>query len=72
MDTSIPCTADLIGDPSVISRAQALRPAVAAAADETEERRRLAPALLDKLYEAKMFRLRLQDTKRHGGLLRRR
>ncbi|MEI6201726.1 MAG: hypothetical protein WCP68_07230, partial [Enhydrobacter sp.] len=57
MDTSIPSTADLAGDPSVISRAQALRPMVAAAADETEERRRLAPALLDKLHEARTVRV---------------
>ena len=66
MDTSIPTTADLAGDPSVISRAQALRPMVAAAADETEERRRLAPALLDKLHEAKMFRLLMPRTT--GGI----
>lgn len=66
LDTSIPSTADLAGDPSVISRAQALRPMVAAAADETEERRRLAPALLDKLHEAKMFRLLMPKTA--GGI----
>ena len=36
-----------------------VRPAVAAAADEIEERRRLPPALLDKLHEAKLFRLLL-------------
>jgi alkylation response protein AidB-like acyl-CoA dehydrogenase len=66
LDTSIPSPADLTGDPSVISRAQALRPAVAAAADETEERRRLAPALLDKLHEAKMFRLLMPRTT--GGI----
>ena len=57
MATSIPSTADLAGDQKVIALAEELRPAIAAAADETEERRRLAPALLDKLHAAKMFRL---------------
>ncbi len=66
MDTSIPSPADLAGDPSVIARAEALRPLVAAAADETEERRRLAPALLDKLHEAQMFRLLMP--KATGGI----
>ena len=66
MDTSIPSPAELAGDPKVIAIAQALQPAVAAAADETEERRRLAPALLDKLHEAKMFRLLMPRTT--GGI----
>jgi indole-3-acetate monooxygenase len=66
LDTSIPSPADLAGDPTVIARAHALRPVVAAAADETEERRRLAPALLDKLHEAKMFRLLMPRT--NGGI----
>jgi alkylation response protein AidB-like acyl-CoA dehydrogenase len=66
LDTSIPSPADLAGDPSVIARAEALRPLVAAAADETEERRRLAPALLDKLHEAQMFRLLMP--KATGGI----
>lgn len=58
MDTLIP-SADLAGDPAVISRAEALRPAVEAASNEIEETRRLPPALLDKLHEARMFRLLL-------------
>ncbi len=66
METSIPSSAELAGDPTVIAVAQALRPAVAAAADETEERRRLAPVLLDKLHEAKMFRLLMPRTS--GGI----
>jgi indole-3-acetate monooxygenase len=66
LDTSIPSSADLAGDPKVIALAQALRPAIVAAADETEERRRLAPALLDKLHEAKMFRLLMPRTT--GGI----
>ena len=57
MDTLIPSTADLAGDPAVIARAEALRPAVEAAADEIEDRRRLPAALLDKLHEARLFRL---------------
>ena len=59
MDTLIPTSADLAGDQAVISRAEAVRPAVAAAAREIEDKRRLPPALLDKLHEAKLFRLLL-------------
>src|SRR3982074_2521931 len=50
---------DLVGDRTVISRAEAVRPAVAAASSEIESTRRLPPALLDKLHEAKLFRLLL-------------
>ena len=50
---------ELAGDRNVIARAEAVRAAVAAAADEIEERRRLPPALLDKLHEAELFRLLL-------------
>ncbi len=57
MDTLIPSSADLAGDPAVISRAEAMRPIVEAAADEIEEKRRLPSALLDKLHEAQMFRM---------------
>jgi alkylation response protein AidB-like acyl-CoA dehydrogenase len=57
LDTLIPSSADLAGDPAVISRAEAMRPVVEAAADEVEDRRRLPPALLDKLHEARLFRL---------------
>ncbi len=57
MDTLIPSAADLAGDPVVISRAEALRPAVEAASNQIEETRRLPPALLDKLHEARLFRL---------------
>ena len=59
MDTFIPTSADLAGDQTVISRAEALRPAVEAAASEIEETRRLPPVLLDKLHEARLFRLLL-------------
>src|SRR5471032_1043491 len=57
LDTLIPSSTDLAGDPAVISRAEALRPIVEAASDEIEDRRRLPPALLDKLHEARLFRL---------------
>jgi len=52
-------SADLAGDRTVISRAEGLRPAVAAASNEIEDARRLPPALLDKLHEAELFRLLL-------------
>jgi alkylation response protein AidB-like acyl-CoA dehydrogenase len=57
LDTLIPSSADLAGDPAVISRAEAVRPAVEAAADEIEDKRRLPEPLLDKLHEAQLFRL---------------
>jgi len=50
---------DLAGDPGVIARANAVSAAVAAASDEIEASRRLPPALLDRLHEAKLFRLLL-------------
>jgi alkylation response protein AidB-like acyl-CoA dehydrogenase len=59
LDTLIPSAADLAGDPAVISRAEALRPAVEAASNQIEETRRLPPALLDRLHEARLFRLLL-------------
>ncbi len=43
----------------MISRAEAVRTAVAAASDEIESSRRLPPALLDKLHGAGLFRLLL-------------
>lgn len=52
-------SAELAGDRHVVARAEAVRSAVAAAADEIEERRRLPTALLDKLHEAELFRLLL-------------
>src|SRR6201990_840275 len=55
----IATSANLAGDPSVISRAEALRPAVDAASNEIESTRRLPPALLDKLHAAGLFRLLL-------------
>jgi indole-3-acetate monooxygenase len=55
----IATSAELAGDRSVIARAEALRPLVAAASDEIERDRRLPPALLDKLHEAQLFRLLL-------------
>lgn len=59
LDTLIPSAADLAGDPAVISRAETVRPAVEAASNEIEDTRRLPPALLDKLHEARLFRLLL-------------
>jgi alkylation response protein AidB-like acyl-CoA dehydrogenase len=55
----IASSADLAGDPNVISRAEAVRAAVTAAANEIESTRRLPPALLDRLHEAGLFRLLL-------------
>src|ERR1700716_3417372 len=52
-------SADLAGDQSVISRAEAVRSAVGAASHEIESTRRLPSALLDKLHEAGLFRLLL-------------
>jgi hypothetical protein len=59
LETLIASSADLAGDQNVISRAEAVRPAVAAASGEIENTRRLPPALLDKLHEARLFRLLL-------------
>lgn len=59
MDTLIPSAADLAGDTAIVSRAEALRPLVEAASNEIEEKRRLPPALLDRLHEARLFRLLL-------------
>ena len=59
MDTLIPTSTDLAGDQTVIARAEALRPIVEAASNEIETQRRLPPALLDKLHEARLFRLLL-------------
>src|SRR5580700_10651120 len=55
----IATSAELAGDRDVVSRAEAVRAAVAAASDEVEDARRLPPALLDKLHEAGLFRLLL-------------
>src|SRR5216683_3286711 len=52
-------SADLTGDVSVIARAEAVRPMVAAASNEIERDRRLPAALLDALHEAELFRLLL-------------
>lgn len=52
-------SADLKGDLTVISYAEAVRPKVAAAADEIETTRRLPPELLDTLHQARLFRLLL-------------
>ncbi len=43
----------------MIARAEAIRDAVAAAADHVEAMRRLPPDLLDRLHEARLFRLLL-------------
>jgi len=55
----IATSADLAGDQRVIARAEGVRPAVAAASNEVEATRRLPPALLDKLHDARLFRLLL-------------
>jgi alkylation response protein AidB-like acyl-CoA dehydrogenase len=47
----------MAGDPALISKAEALRPVVEAHSNEIEEKRRLPPALLDRLHEARLFRL---------------
>jgi alkylation response protein AidB-like acyl-CoA dehydrogenase len=65
LDTLLTAT-DLAGDAGVIARAEAVRPAVAAAAPEIETNRRLPPALLDKLHEQKLFRLLMPKT--NGGI----
>jgi indole-3-acetate monooxygenase len=52
-------TSELAGDPTVIARARAVQPVVAAAANEIEETRRLPPALLDQLHDVRLFRLLL-------------
>jgi alkylation response protein AidB-like acyl-CoA dehydrogenase len=59
LDTLMLSSADLAGDRTVISRAEAVRPAVAAASDEIEATRRLPPELLDALHQARLFRLLL-------------
>lgn len=59
MDTVIPSPALLAGDQAIVSRAEALRPAVEAASDDIETTRRLPPALLERLHEARLFRLLL-------------
>jgi alkylation response protein AidB-like acyl-CoA dehydrogenase len=59
LDTLALTSADLAGDRGVIGRAEAVRPAVQAASNEIEETRRLPPALLDTLHEARLFRLLL-------------
>jgi alkylation response protein AidB-like acyl-CoA dehydrogenase len=59
LDTLMLSSADLAGDPTVIARAEAVRPAVAAASDEIEATRRLPPELLDTLHQARLFRLLL-------------
>jgi alkylation response protein AidB-like acyl-CoA dehydrogenase len=59
LDTLVATAADLAGDPGVIGRAEAIRPAVEAASNEIESTRRLPPALLDKLHDAGLFRLLL-------------
>ena len=59
LDMTIATSADLAIDQNLISRAEAVRPDVAAAANEIERTRRLPPALLDILHEARLFRLLL-------------
>ena len=59
LENLIATAAELAGDQMVIARAEALRPYVAAVGTEIEDSRRLPPALLDKLHDARLFRLLL-------------
>jgi alkylation response protein AidB-like acyl-CoA dehydrogenase len=59
LDTSILTADELAGDQAVVSRAEALRPLIESLSNEIEDGRRLTPALLDKLHEARLFRLLL-------------
>ncbi|MBR1212039.1 acyl-CoA dehydrogenase family protein [Bradyrhizobium sp. JYMT SZCCT0180] len=59
MDNLIATAADLAGDRAIIARAEAVRPEVAAAGNDIENKRRLPPALLDRLHDAQLFRLLL-------------
>jgi alkylation response protein AidB-like acyl-CoA dehydrogenase len=59
LDTLIPSSAELAGDPAIVERAEALRPLIEAASGEIEDKRRLTPEVLDKLHEARLFRLLL-------------
>jgi len=59
LDTLIPTSADLAGDQAVISRAGRSSRRSPPRASEIEDKRRLPPALLDRLHEAKLFRLLL-------------
>jgi alkylation response protein AidB-like acyl-CoA dehydrogenase len=59
LNTQIASSTDLAGDQAVIARAETVRPEVAAVSNEIEATRRLPPDLLDKLHDAKLFRLLL-------------
>jgi alkylation response protein AidB-like acyl-CoA dehydrogenase len=59
LETLVLSSADIAGDPAVIARAEAVRPFVEAASDEIEDGRRISRALLDRLHEARLFRLLL-------------
>ena len=59
LERQVATSAELAGDPNVVARAEAVRAAVGAASDEIESTRRLPAALLDKLHEARLFRLLL-------------
>jgi len=59
LEMQVATSAELAADPNVVARAEAVRAAVDAASDEIESTRRLPAALLDKLHEARLFRLLL-------------
>jgi alkylation response protein AidB-like acyl-CoA dehydrogenase len=59
METLSRVPTGLRGDQGVIAHAEAVRPEAEAASSEIERNRRLPPALLDKLHEARLFRLLL-------------
>jgi alkylation response protein AidB-like acyl-CoA dehydrogenase len=59
LHTLNPMPLTLSGDQDILARAEALRPEVEAVSGEIERNRRLPPALLDRLHEARLFRLLL-------------
>lgn len=59
MDTLNPLPPTFTGDPELLARADALRPDLEALSNEIESTRRLPPALLDKLHQARLFRMLL-------------
>ncbi|MFN0316507.1 MAG: acyl-CoA dehydrogenase family protein [Burkholderiales bacterium] len=61
-----PLPVALTGDQEILARAEALRPQAEALSGEIERLRRLPPAWLDKLHEARLFRMLLPRSV--GGL----
>ncbi len=59
MDTLDLLPVTLTGDQEILARAEALRPEAESYSNEIERNRRLPPVLLDKLHQARLFRLLL-------------